>query len=361
MKEKELFIELCSYKTNEPDRLKDLLPENATPAVLGHLFFNRMQGIAYGTLKENHLLGLVNREFRNSLQGAYYQNIERNKNYFACLKQLIDILTPCRGQYALLKGAVLGKLYPEGYRTASDIDLLVRPSDVTEIGAVLSRAGFRQGHIRGSEFVPAARQEIIESKMMRGETVPYIKEINHPFFKFLEVDINYSLDFKNSATLQVDSMLEQVGEVTIDGLNLITLSRYDFFIHLCGHLYKEATTLPWVKMKRDMSLYKFMDIYLLLQDLTAFDLQDLYARAKKLDMAEICSFAILWTAALLPLHNDAAVYFARQELAGKEEILNTVISPQEHKSYIFTEPDLKVRFFAANRMQLLKEVESCEN
>lgn len=71
-KEKQLFKALCKFK----DKFADpSLIEFATPAVLGYLFFNRMQGIAYDVLKKNGLLGKVNREFRNSLGAAYEQNV----------------------------------------------------------------------------------------------------------------------------------------------------------------------------------------------------------------------------------------------------------------------------------------------
>ena len=43
-KEKELFKSLCSFKAETFD---ESLLEAATPTVLGHLFFNRMQAIAY--------------------------------------------------------------------------------------------------------------------------------------------------------------------------------------------------------------------------------------------------------------------------------------------------------------------------
>lgn len=353
--EKELFFELSRFMTVQPAKLEALLPESATPAVLGHLFYNRMQAIAYGTLSNSQLLDLTNREFRNSLQGAYWQNMEKNKSYYTCLDTLGAVLKPCLGKYAMLKGALLGKVYPDGYRTCNDVDLLVRPADVTDVGEVLSSDGFQQGYIRGGQFFPATRQEIISSKMMRGETVPYVKEVNYPFLKHLEVDINYSLDFKNSAPQQVDSMLCRIGEVTIDDTKLITLDRSDFFIHLCGHLYKEATALPWVEMKRDMSFYKFVDIYRLLQDLTPADLNALYTRAKELGMDDVCSCAILWTDSLLPVDNDAALNQAHQCLAGKEQLLDTVVAPKDHKDYVYAEHNLKSRFFSADRTKLLKE------
>ena len=47
------------------------------------------------------------------------------------------------------------------------------------------------------------------------------------------------------------------------GISVNILGDEDFFLHLCAHLYKEATTLPWIEMHRDMTLYKYCDIYII--------------------------------------------------------------------------------------------------
>lgn len=193
-KEKQLFKALCRFKDAFDD---PSLTEFATSAVLGHLFFNRMQGVAYGTLKKSGLLGNVNREFRNSLEAAYDLNVLNNESFRKCVVMLFEILSPCNCKVAMLKGAYLCAHYPDGYRTSNDVNLLVMPKDVTTIGNLLSASGFKQGNVRNGEFIPATRQEIIASKMMRGETVPYIKEVDLHFMKFFELDINFSLDYKN--------------------------------------------------------------------------------------------------------------------------------------------------------------------
>ena len=210
--EQDFFVELCNFTDPDIEKLEELVNDCATPCVLGHIFFNRMQAVAYGTLKDVGLLNKVNREFRNSLASAYAQNVEKNDSFFACLKKLSGILINHLGKYAMLKGAVLCGLYPSGYRTSNDIDLLVRAKDVTDIGNTLSLAGFRQGNIKNGEFIPATRKEIIESKMMRGETVPYILEVNLPYMKYLEVDINFSLDYKNGDDTIIDKILSDVTE-----------------------------------------------------------------------------------------------------------------------------------------------------
>ena len=352
-KEKELFKKLCSFNS---EKINENLLEAATPAVLGHLFFNRMQAIAYGTLDKHSLLSKTNREFRNSLKGAYMQNIEKNKSFFRCVEYLGEVLSNCKAAYAMLKGAYLCRLYPEGYRTSNDIDLLVMPSDVTEIGNSLLKAGFRQGNIRNGKFVPASRKEIIESKMMRGETVPFIKEIELPGMQFIEVDINFSLDYKPGETDILEKMMKNTVEEQISDLRIRTLRRDDFFVHLCAHLYKEATTFPWVEMMRDMTLYKYCDIYYLLNNVSKEHIDGLFERAKILGMEKICSFAVIQTSKLFDFENHYAVAVAEAILKDDPMFLHTVVSPKEKKTYVFIERNIEKRFFADCRKTLLKEV-----
>ena len=108
-KEKDLFKSLCSFKSEKFD---ERLLSYATPTVLGQLFFNRMQAVAYGNLKDRGLLGKVNREFRNSLKCAYEQNVEKNESYFWCVQYIQNILSGSSCRYAMLKGAYLFKKYP---------------------------------------------------------------------------------------------------------------------------------------------------------------------------------------------------------------------------------------------------------
>lgn len=351
--EKKLFRSLCSFRKKMSD---ESLLDYATPEVLGHLFFNRMSAVAYGKLYYSGLLGKVNREFRNSIKSAYEQNAVKNESFFVCIQELNSVLSEHKRKYAMLKGAFLCRYYPYGYRTSNDIDLLVLPEFVTEIGNTLSKNGFFQGYIRNERFVPAMRKEIIESKMMRGETVPYIKEVNLPGMKYLEVDINFSLDYKNGDSELIKDMLDRSVLEELSGLRVPTLSREDFFIHLCNHLYKEATTMPWVKMKRDMTLYKYCDIYYLLSELHDEQITGIFNRAKDLSMEKICAYAILQTAELLDLNQDYAVYMAKEILKDDPAFVHTVFSPGEKKMYVYISKNIAERFFENDRASLLMEV-----
>ena len=355
--EKQLFKALCKFKENSVD---ESLLDFATPAVLGNLFFNRMQGVAYDVLRKNNFLGKVNREFRNSLGAAYEQNIQKNHSFRKCIMMLSEILSPCNCKVAMLKGAYLCSHYPDGYRTSKDVDLLVLPKDVTTVGNLLTSAGFVQGNIRNGEFIPATRREIIESKMMRGETVPYIKEVNLPFMRFFEVDINFSLDYKNGNGDVLSDMLSGVCIKNEKELPIPTLGDTDFFLHLCAHLYKEATTLPWIEMHRDMTLYKYCDIYMLLSEMSNDQIQRVFNRAKELEMEKICAYTILETIGLFDMENTFAHQKATEAITGEPDFCLKVISPKDKKMLIYQTADVSERFFMESRVNDLKEVESDE-
>lgn len=356
-KEKQLFKALCKFK----DRFEDsTLLDSATPAVLGHLFFNRMQAIAFGVLKQSGLLGQANREFRNSLDAAYAQNVQRNESFRRCVAMLSEILSSSACKIAMLKGAYLCVHYPDGYRTSNDIDLLMLPEDVTAIGNLLLSAGFQQGNIRNGEFAPANRREIITSKMMRGETVPYIKEVNLPFMRFLEVDLNFSLDYKNEKDTILRDMLSNVSIKNEKGLSIPTLNDADFFIHLCAHLYKEATTLPWIEMHRDMTLYKYCDIYLLLSEMTDAQLRRVFVKASKLGMTKICAYAILETMGLFDMDNPLAHSISQAVLKDDPGFCLKVVSPKDKKLLMYQAIDVTERFFMESRRNDLREVNSYE-
>ena len=191
--------------------------------------------------------------------------------------------------------------------------------------------------------------------MMRGETVPYIKEVKLPHMRYLEVDINFSLDYKNGDEKLLEKILNRVQDREVGDMKVLTLDHADFFIHLCSHLHKEATTLPWIEMKRDMTLYKYCDIYALLSEMSQEEIDMIYERAKELDMEEIVAFTILQTAAFFDL-NDKFILMAEDVLQDKLDFIHLVVSPKDKKNLIYEQRNIYERFFAEERRKLLKEV-----
>lgn len=352
----DLLRRLCNFKKERFDRQETGLLEYATPEVLGQLFFNRMQGVAYGVLKSAEQLNKVNREFRNSLKTAYEQNLQKNQSFFQCVNYITDLLSKCTCNYALLKGAVLCGAYPDGYRTSNDIDILIDAADIPHIEEILYSAGFRQGYIRNGEFAAASRKMIIESRLTRGETVPFIKKINLPGMEYLEIDINFSLDYKPGDGTLIQKMLENTGTYETGGTKVNTLCREDFFIHLCLHLYKEASTFSWITMKRDMTLYKYCDIYMLLHQMGRDETAALFKRISELGLEKICAFAILYTASFFTVNNGLAVKKAEEVFADNSDFLHTVADPGQKRKLVYKNKNITERFFLNEREKYLMEV-----
>ncbi len=354
-KEKQLFLNLCSFLDPDKDKIGGLIEQGAaTPELLGYLFANRMAGVAYGVLEKTELLSSVDREFRNSLKGAWTLNEKLNADFFGCLNYLTTQLDSCGVPYALLKGAYLCGKYPVGYRTSNDIDVLINPEDVGKVSTKLKLAGFKQGYLKNGKFVEATRQQIIESKMTRGETVPFIKEIKLPYIKYLEVDLNFSLDYKNSDDDSVRKMLERTQTVTVRNAKVRTLCPEDFFLHLCAHLYKEATTVPWIRMKRDMTFYKYADIYMLISEMSD-DAQDkLLATANDSCLEKELAYCLDSIKYFFDMPDSRLMHYVEKR---NNADLNCVIAPTEKKLYRYIENDVVKRFFAKDRMKLLNEVD----
>lgn len=355
--EKELFFLLCDSEMKHPQRLKQLLKEQyATPDMLGALFYNRMAGIAYYVLSQQNALSLVHREFRQSLAAAYTYNCKKNQSYQKGVQLVEQLLSGCQKEYALLKGAYLCSLYPPGCRTASDIDLLTENRNVSKIAKALTVGGFQQGHMENGTFIPATRQEIIASKMLRGETVPFIKSLSDPYLPYLEVDINFSLDYKNGNAKIVNRLIQKADQMdTLHG-TITTLSSADFFIHLCQHLYKEATTYPWIAMQRDMTLYKFYDILYLLRRMTRQTIRNIVRQCKTCCLIPGVQYAIAASQSLWKEETPAGQLLLA--LLGKPDatLLNRVIDPAGGQIFHYTEPSFEKRFWHKNRKALLEVI-----
>lgn len=354
-KEKQLFLNLCSFVSPNNDKIGGLIEKGAaTPELLGYLFANRMAGVAYGVLEKTELLSSVDREFGNSLKGAWLLNKKINSDFLGCLNYLSIQLNACGVPYALLKGAYLCSKYPIGYRTSNDIDVLINSEDIGKVSAQLKLAGFKQGYLKNGNFIEATRQQIIESKMTRGETVPFIKEIKLPYVKYLEVDLNFSLDYKTGNDDSVKKMLERTQTVTVRNTKLRTLCPEDFFLHLCAHLYKEATTVPWIRMKRDMTFYKYSDIYMLIGEMSDWEQEKLIIAARDNGLEKELIYCLNGINSFFDMPDGKLMrYFMNSSYDG----LNSVIAPAEKKLYRYNESDVVKRFFTKDRMKLLEEAE----
>ena len=291
-KEHELVLNLCRFLGPNKERIAELAGSGPDWAyVLGQLLYNRMGGAAHAVFREAGFPGRPSREFRGALKTVHDDNKRRGAAYAEALESLATILKNADFPYAALKGAVLCGLYPEGIRTSNDVDLLVDGKDIGNISALLAANGFLRGYVRNGEFIESTRSEIVSARLNRGETIPFVRKNSSPAMPYIEVDVNFSLDFK--ARQESGCVSDLLRSTVANGGNpggLRTLPPERFLIHLCAHLYKEASIKSWVDMGRDQALYKYADIYLMLRR-AEIDHADLLGAIKKYGQEKPCYYA----------------------------------------------------------------------
>lgn len=337
-----LILELCKVETYRKAKIIEWIERPLDyPYVLGHLLYNRLGGAAYCIFRQCGLLGSLNREFRNTLKSIYESNCVQAESFKTGLSQLSELLKGAEFPYAVLKGGYLVSLYETGIRTSNDYDILVSQQDITALSKLLKLNDYRQGNIREGHFIAANRTEILSSRMNRGETVPFIKEIGLPQMRYSEVDVNFSLDFKAKQENDMVPQLLKHAEKRIQTPNggLYTLDDVDFFIQLCSHLFKEATVIDWVRMGRDISLYKYMDICFLL---TKFPGQPfakkLVDRIREYGLEKECYYTLFFTKELFGSDLGELDWILHEIIPDDTSFLWRIISPAEDKVYMYSMP-----------------------
>lgn len=360
--EKYFILELCKYIKPEDIKLNELINNGLDyPYILGQLLYNRVGGAAYYTLNKLSLLGKMNREFRNTLKTVYETNIIKSESFKKALDYVGCNFNNADFPYALLKGSYLVNLYPIGLRTSNDIDILSNNENSTRISNILLNNGFVQGNIRNGEFVKATRTEIISSQINRGEAVPFIKEINFSYMRFLEIDINFSLDFKPEQDKSiVAEMLKNVSpEIKTTKSDLYTLSKQDFLIQLCAHLYKEASVYNWVEFGRDQSLYKYLDIYLFISEFSDEIFTDSFVdKIHDFGVQKECLYALVGTKELFGLDNLTGLNKFLDKIKPNDvSYLKEIYDPINQKKYSF-DMFFKDWVFCGKRREFLYEINS---
>lgn len=324
--------------------------------LLGEIIINRMVGAAYHNL--SFLNNRVPKEFKSALQVILSQNIKKARKFKNNVKYLSEILSESEFNFALLKGSFLSTiLYDEGMRTSNDIDILLNSEDISSCQRCLTENGFIQGSFTEERgIVPATRREIVQSRMNYGETVPFLKLIDN---ELLEIDINFSVDFKPASNNSiVRQLLEESRDINFEGVNIRTLCDVDFMIHLCCHLYKEATTLNWVSSRRDLTLYKFSDINLMLHHYGSKDYFDkLLARIKHFNVEKECYYTFENSSIIYPKLKEVEGFekFMKCMRPGDLRFMKQIVYPMEKRLYEYSMA-FEEWFFCEDRISNLKEI-----
>lgn len=209
----------------------------------------------------------ISRDFplRAVLKLSYQSNRLRNLALYEEFAFLMRAFNSRNVVAVARKGLLLAQeVYQDiGVRQMSDLDLLIAEHDVDAVCEVLNEVGYSQGEIVHGlrRLSQPKRSTMLTWGLYMNNLPPFRRLTDDPWVECFEVDICKNLFLpKSGFHLETDQLLERVESISLGGETAYCLSKEDMLLDLCGHLYKEATTVAWIRQGIDLHLIKFCDI-----------------------------------------------------------------------------------------------------
>ncbi len=262
-KEDELII-LTSQLTMSDEtksRIKLLIQEEMD----WYYFFNsaikqKVLTLIYYNLKNLNIEKIIPKQLGRI--ALFYQlgTIERNKAYFEELKTIRRILEDNQVIAVPTKGGwLIPNLYGNnGTRTIGDIDFLVKKEDTKKIKLIMNENGYIQSEYDNNDrkLIHISKEKEVLWRTRKTNLFAFKKQVDNPYVGYFVFDFCFNLDILSDK----DPIPEMFSRLNTDEGDLKYLSDIDFFIHLCVHLYKEATDAVCILHSTDLNLIKFCDV-----------------------------------------------------------------------------------------------------
>ena len=323
--------------------------------ILGYLCYHRTAGLAYNIINSINVRKLDYPVFFTLYMINQSQSI-RTKIQKEHIKDISTKLRTSNIKHVFLKGSVLSNtIYPTGTRASNDIDILVPKKSIQKVKKILNKIGFTQGKYDFKKnLVKKFNQNTITQKTnSRGEMAPFVKIINQPATKTIDVDVNFSLDWTPySSNKIVDYFLEKRVLVPIDHNFLIySLNKEHLFIHLCNHLYKDSAVLDLVQKRKVLDLYKFVDIYTFIQNyFDQIDIEVIFNDSKKYSFDKYVFFVLNYTKDIFPeimsIKNIKLLYQKYEYI--DDNIMKIVFNQHNPEQKLKSSQDLIKKIFSYN-------------
>lgn len=210
----------------------------------------------------NHIPVQITRLFNN----MYYSNGIRNDVYFLEVETVLQELNKNNIKVLMTKGSYLiNNVYSKYARTINDIDLIIEKKNVKQVVDIIQSKGyifFYGFDWKNCSIIPMNRHQQLFWQMDSHNLPVLSKQTSSPFAKYVNIDVGIDLfSKKDKYKFKVEEMFSRSMEYKIGNTSVNVLSREDFLIHLCTHLYRESISDACVYLGQDLNLIKFCDIY----------------------------------------------------------------------------------------------------
>lgn len=248
----------------------------------------------------------------------YLGTKERNKVYIKDLDMVLSKMYFSHIDCVPVKGGVLiPSLYKDfGIRTINDVDCMIKHSDILSVRIIMNDLGYIEGDYdsRTNSIVKVSREKNILWKNKMNNLLPFKKLSSSDFVNISEFDFCFSLDLELDYE-PINIMISRA-EKNEDDTNK-NLKASDCFIHLCCHLYKEATNAMWVVLGKDLNLIKFCDVReFILQKLNQQEIDNAIKFANEHNLTKAVYFTLYY---LNEIYNDGYELEIMKELNISDE------------------------------------------
>ena len=185
-----------------------------------------------------------------------------------------------------LKGSwLIENIYKDmGVRSINDIDCLFPREQENDLIKAMGNVGYIQGQYdaHNQRIEGFSREKQIAWKRKMNNLMPFQKTTtikSHPTVIF---DFSFALDLSKDENAVKEMINNAEGEC---------LRKAHFFVHLCAHLYKEATNAIWILETTDLNLIKFCDIREYLTEMNKNDIIEAISFAKEYGFDQAVYFA----------------------------------------------------------------------
>ncbi|SCZ09497.1 nucleotidyltransferase domain-containing protein [Alkaliphilus peptidifermentans] len=300
-----LLVSRLTYSDNDEDELKRIVREKLDwDSILLMAKKHKIMPLLWYNLTTKGLKEAIPYQLERLFKFYYLGTVERNKIYLEELSKIREafkanglVCSPLKGGY------LIENMYKDlGIRTINDIDIMIESVNRLKVIEVMRSIGYEQGDYDYINHIikPINREKQIFWKMNMNNLYPFKKLHNSEYCKMTEIDFSFSLDFDLNSD-PITMMLQRKIEDNSDDITAV-LKPEDFFIHLCCHLYKEATNVMWVKLESDLNLIKFCDVReFALQKMEDKSLERAIEFAKNYKMEEAIYYTLYY---LRKLYND---------------------------------------------------------
>lgn len=330
--------------------------------ILGYLELNKISGYFFKQAKAMKLE--LPQQIKRKLNNIFVIQCERNEKMKKWIDDISFQLQYDNIKHAFLKGSILSHckigndfLYGIGERVSNDIDILISPKDISNIDKTLKNLGFKQAYwnFDKNEMIEFSRSEILSRRMNRGETAPYMQKFDSVCLNFVEVDINFSVDYLPTGNGELlDQMLEKAVVASRKNIKLYALDNEYNFLHLLMHQYKEAIIYSMVKRNKDLELYKYLDIYLYIKN-ELFDFNKFVSIIKNFHLEKECYFVLYTVSKIFKSLEISKLLksFKPKNLDYLEEVIDVENNNDKYRWNI----SLEDRLYDYNKFDYLKRVQ----